>query len=70
VSLVLAGRDAEHEVAYQLEGLGYSPRIIRGAILDANGVDGYNTVEDFKLALVCFADARRRHARWPKEIEP
>ena len=61
---VLAERDAEREIAYQLEGLGYSPRIIRGAILDANGVDGYNTVEDFKLALVDFANGRRRHSSW------
>jgi hypothetical protein len=63
-ALALAGRDAEHEVAYQLEGLGYSPRIIRGAILDANGVDGYNTVEDYRLALVDFANGRRRHSSW------
>lgn len=64
VALALAGRDAEREVAHQLDALGYSPRVIRGAILDANGVEGYNTVEDYELALVSFANARRRHARW------
>jgi len=60
----LAERDAEREVAYQLEALGYSARVIRGAILDANGVDGYNIVEDYKLALVSFANRRRSHASW------
>jgi len=62
--MALAERDAEREVAYQLEALGYSPRVIRGAILDASGLGGYATVEDYKLALADFANMRRRHARW------
>jgi hypothetical protein len=62
--MALAERDAEREVAYQLEPLGYSPRVIRGAILDASGLGGYATAEDYRLALVDFANARRRHAPW------
>jgi hypothetical protein len=64
VAEALAEHDAEREVAYQLEGLGYSPRVIRAAILDANGVDGYATTADYKLALVEFANGRRRHSSW------
>jgi len=63
-ALALAGRDAEREVTYQLDALGYSTRIIRGAIFDAGGVEGYRTVEDYKLALVSLANRRRRYARW------
>ena len=33
--MALAERDAEREVACPLDALGYSPRIIRGAIRDA-----------------------------------
>lgn len=60
----LAERDAEREVAYQLDALAYSPRVIRGAIVDASGIGGYATVRDYRLALVDFANRRRRHARW------
>ncbi len=60
----LAERDAQREAAYQLDALGYSPRIMRGAISDAGVLAGYATVEDYKVALVDFAEARRRHARW------
>lgn len=61
---VLAERDAEREIAYQLGWFGYSPRIIRGAILDAGGLGGYATDADYKLALVEFANGRRRHSSW------
>lgn len=62
--MALAERDAERGVAYELGGLGYSPRVIRGAIRDASGLAGYATVADYRLALVEFANGRRRHARW------
>jgi hypothetical protein len=61
---VLAERDAQREVASQLGALGYSPRVIRGAIRDAMGIGNFWSVEDYKLALVDFANMRRRHARW------
>ena len=58
--MALAERDAERGIAYQLGSLGYSPRVIRGAILDASGLAGYATVADYRLALVEFANGRRR----------
>jgi hypothetical protein len=54
----LAVRDA----AQRLDGW-YSPRIIRGAIVDAGSVGGYASVDDYHLAVETFARRRALHGR-------
>lgn len=60
----LAERVAERE----LLASGFSPRIIRGAIRDAGGLDGYASPRDYGMAVVDFANARRRHTRAPRDL--
>jgi hypothetical protein len=44
-------------------GLHISPTTLAGAIKDAGGLDDYQTLHDYELAIGEFICARRRHAR-------
>jgi hypothetical protein len=53
---------AQRIVVEGLEMAGHhvTPRVLRGAIADAGGADGYATLADYSIALAQFIEARRR----------